>query len=296
MLWNNFWSGGNKMLKETISKSVQYFSNGRIANLLSESIKYPLREIKIKNQLAKTYGDRDMFSSITIENISLCNRKCWYCPNSNQEMYDQRPKQEIDLKIYSSIIDQLSEIPFQGELNFSHYGEPLIDKNLETKVKKAREKLPKATITVFTNGDYLTLERFENLMNSGVNQLLVTNHNPDERFSENLSKLNKFISENPDLKKYVNYNKMVSYSNRGGLIDLKEYKKRKFYKCQKTHELHINVVGDVIICANDYLGQNVFGNLHQQSLLDIWNNEEFKSIREKHGQGIYDLDMCKKCL
>ena len=143
MIGNNFWSGENKMLKESISKSVQYFSNGRIANLLSESIKHPLREIKIENQLAKTYGDSDMFNSVTIENISLCNRKCWYCPNSNQEMYDQRPKQEMDLKIYSSIIDQLSEIPFQGELNFSHYGEPLIDKNLETKVKRQEKNYQK---------------------------------------------------------------------------------------------------------------------------------------------------------
>ena len=284
------------MPNETISKSVQYFSKKRIANLFSESFKYPLREFKIKNQLAKTYDDSDMFSSVTIENISLCNRKCWYCPNSNREMYDQRPKQEIDLKIYSSIIDQLSEIPFQGWLNFSHYGEPLIDKNLETKVKKARKKLPKATITIFTNGDYLTLERFENLINSGVNQFRVTNHNSDERFSENLSKLNKFISENPDLKKYVNYTKIVSYSNRGGLIDLKKYQKRKLYECLRIHELHITVVGDAVMCPNDYLSQYVFGNLHQQSLLDIWNNEEFKSIRKKHGQGIYDLDMCNKCL
>jgi len=284
------------MLKETISKSVQYFSKGRIANLLSESIKYPLREFNLKNQLSNTYCDSEMFSSVTIENISLCNRKCWYCPNSNQEMYDQRPKQEIDLKIYSSIIDQLSEIPFQGWLNFSHYGEPLIDKNLETKVKKAREKLPKATITIFTNGDYLTLERFENLINSGVNQFRVTNHNSDERFCENLSKLNKFISENTDLKKYANYTKIVSYSNRGGLIDLKETQKKRFYGCLRIHELHITVVGDVIMCPNDYLSQYVFGNLHQQPLLDIWNNEEFKSIRKKHGQGIYDLDICKKCL
>ena len=284
------------MLEEVMSKSMKYFSKGRIANLLSESIKYSLREFNTKNQLGKIYCDRDMFISVTIENISLCNRKCWYCPNSNQEMYDQRPKQEIDSKIYSSIIDQLSEISFQGYLNFSHFGEPLLDKNLETKVKNAREKLPNATITIFTNGDYLTLERFENLINSGVNQFWVTNHNSDERFSENLSKLNKFINENPDLKKYVNYNKIASYSNRGGLIDIKENQKKKLYRCLKTHELHINVVGDVIICANDYLGQYTFGNLHQKPLLDIWNSEEFKSIREKHGKGIYDLDMCKKCL
>jgi radical SAM protein with 4Fe4S-binding SPASM domain len=54
--------------------------------------------------------------------------------------------------------------------------------------------------------------------------------------------------------------------------------------------------GDVNICCKDYNSSTVIGNLKESSLMEIWQGEKFKKMRELHSQGKFDkIPICKGC-
>ncbi len=62
-----------------------------------------------------------------------------------------------------------------------------------------------------------------------------------------------------------------------------------------SDEISITHTGNVV-CTNDFSESHVFGNVNERDLLDIWNSEEFKAVRKDIRAGIFNLDMCKKCV
>ena len=50
------------------------------------------------------------------------------------------------------------------------------------------------------------------------------------------------------------------------------------------------------MCTNDFGENHVFGNVNDANLLDIWNDKEFKKVRKEIRKGIFNLEMCKKCV
>jgi len=54
--------------------------------------------------------------------------------------------------------------------------------------------------------------------------------------------------------------------------------------------------GDVILCCNDYSKKMILGNVNKNSILDIWNNEKYKRIREKFRDNEYKtIKACQNC-
>ena len=53
--------------------------------------------------------------------------------------------------------------------------------------------------------------------------------------------------------------------------------------------------GNVSTCCNDYDIKLDLGNVKEQSVLEIWNGEKFRKLRELHKKGIYP-SICKNCL
>ena len=85
----------------------------------------------------------DDFTFIEIEIFSYCNRKCWFCPNS----FIDRKSENLIMpeEKYLSILQQLKDMNFEGEIAYSRYNEPLSHKdNFIKRLEQAREYLPKA--------------------------------------------------------------------------------------------------------------------------------------------------------
>ena len=66
---------------------------------------------------------------IEIETFSYCNRKCWFCPNSTIDRHSGSTAMPEEM--YLSIINQLSEIDYSGEITYSRYNEPLAFKGIQ---------------------------------------------------------------------------------------------------------------------------------------------------------------------
>ena len=108
----------DKYILEKISK--KYPSTFRFYSKVYENIFEFINLIK--------YKDRYFFHVVSFEISTYCNRKCWYCPNKDNET----PKEFMDFEIFKKAIDELKNIKYSGSISYNFYGEPLFDDRLET--------------------------------------------------------------------------------------------------------------------------------------------------------------------
>ena len=106
---------------------------------------------------------------VEIEVFSYCNRKCWFCPNATIERTGDNVM--MPTAMYSSIMDELAAIQYDGMISYSRYNEPLADESILDRIAEARHKLPAAQLHTNTNGDYLTLPYLERLHDAGLRSL-----------------------------------------------------------------------------------------------------------------------------
>lgn len=235
--------------------------------------------------------------SVTIETTSLCNLSCDYCPNSKFE----RPKIFMKENTFFRIIDALAnyEPDFMGEIRPHLYGEPLLDNRLEDFVRYTRHRLPKAQVAIFTNGCFLTSERYLALKAAGVSHFHISQHTPTAPAG-----LADMLS---DIKTYHPEHYTVSYNiaylaehkmNRGGLLQLetKPLPDKYYVRCASSRDLTFNVHGNAILCCNDYFGKHVFGVSDETSVRNIWENVEYCQLRNKLFFGLLPLPICQKCM
>ncbi|MFH0876053.1 MAG: hypothetical protein V1859_09010 [archaeon] len=107
----------------------------------------------------------------------------------------------MDKSLFTKIIDDLARINYNGRLMPHFYGEPLLDDRLVDLMNYTHKKLPKAQIVVYSNGDYLTKEKYSELINAGVHHFVITQHG-DKIISE-LSEL----LENPKTRRRIQFRK-----------------------------------------------------------------------------------------
>lgn len=246
------------------------------------------KNIIYKNKLKKN----NIFNSVEIETTTICNRKCDYCPNSNIG----RPAGYMNEKLFCKIIDELSTLGYSGRISPHFYGEPLMDKRIVRFIRYMREKLPKAYIKLFTNGDLLTYDLFNELSDAGVNVFRIAQHSekPSETLVDTLSKLDKDV-KTKKIEYIIYYNNNSKLMNRGGLINIEKHNLIKKMYCELASGITIDYLGNCVLCCNDYHSRYAFGNLENESIIEVWNKNEYKIIRSKIECGIWPYEICRVC-
>lgn len=248
--------------------------------------------------LGLVYPYRSVPISVAIETNAYCNRKCPYCPNSKYNL-----RSNIDMKmnegLFYKIINELAGLNYYRNVYFNIYNEPLTDKRLPMFIGYTRSKLPKTTIEVYTNGDYLDYSSYCLLLKNGVDRFIISIHGekPSAKLSETLKRLSeKEKTSNLILKDvYDDFgNKRDVFFNRGGAININE-RSADQKPCPYVLVCNINFQGNVILCCNDYFGKHVFGNVNNQSLHDIWFDKNYMLLRNRIALGYRELSLCKKC-
>ncbi|HDX8786375.1 TPA: SPASM domain-containing protein [Klebsiella michiganensis] len=255
-----------------------------------EKIKPALRGWYNEINKILTYGfkNRDIFTALDFEINSHCNLECSYCPASFK---DGRGNNLMPLDTFKKAIDDLSAINYSGRISPHFFGEPLLDERLPELMGYARNKLPKAKIIIHTNGIRLSKEKYDSCINAGVDGFLVTKHT--KAMPKNIvSIIESKYAKHGTLK--VRSLDNITLFNRGGSV--KPEKERKMKRCYYlSDEISITHTGNVV-CTNDFGESHIFGNVNEKSLLDIWNSKEFKTIRKDIRAGVFNLEMCKKCV
>jgi len=129
----------------------------------------------IHNKQAKELFKKNI-KSVEIGIHNFCNRTCTFCPLSRDDVDRRNPKKitYMDPRMFQSIMEQLSEIDFDGRIDFSRYHEPLSDrKTIVDKIRLTNYFLPNAEISINTNSDYLKRDYLDELLSVGVTHLAI---------------------------------------------------------------------------------------------------------------------------
>lgn len=252
------------------------------------------------------YNYKKIAFAVTIDHITACNRKCPYCPH----FWSGRDTGLMPDGVYYKIIDDLHDLDFQGQIIFAPWSEPLLDDRLEDFAGYAKDNLPKCTLIVLTNGDLLTIKKFQALISSGIDMIDVSDHYSIEQDRYMIGKPRQAIEtylqlDEVNRKKihfhdpnYKRIRGLERFHNRSGLVPLKNcVTTKKLCRICIFPEtiLAINYKGDVLLCARQWRESPVYGNIIKEHIKDIWQNPEFIRVRKALRKGIFELDLCQSC-
>jgi len=294
---------------------VQKFVPRRVINFLQEKTIYDYR----KRILNISENNTPLFDSVFFEVRTKCNGTCPFCAASIQN--ETREDTNMPFDLYKKVIDELKELNYSGRIAYHVNNDPLIFLPLIKFVGYARKHLPNAWLQVLTNGKALTLEKAESLLAAEINELSINYYNDD--FSAELPEVfrrvrNEIIPRfyRPEQIKsghYEDYSKPDKnafvfnifhrrlteiLSTRAGTSPNKKEKARiprGFCELPFT-QIQITTNGTVAKCSSDHFVSDVMGNVKNQSLVEIWNNEKFRDVRCKLLKGNRDaIETCRKC-
>lgn len=266
------------------------------------------------------YSEIKDFSRLLLrmESTNHCNFKCVFCPHPKM----QRSKGFMDEQLYYNVIDQAADLGFI-KLDLRNFGEPIIDKRLAKMAKYAYNKgLNK--IYIHTNGYGLNKKILDGWGEAGITDVNIS-LSPKREFGESrpgtnvermFSGLERLMESDSKWKHILS----VDYIRTG--LSTKEEEKEFFDWLKKydlvkridinlhnwaegeadtflqCHRLWTSVTvlwdGKVTLCCLDYEGEIDLGNVNQESLKDIINNEKYQEIRRNHINGKF-LSKCASC-
>jgi len=199
---------------------------------------------------------------------------------------------------FYKIIDNLAKLNYSRQIGYYSNNEPLMDNRIYDFIKYGVSKLPNARHILFTNGTLLNCDKFQSLIDSGLNFLYIDNYNDNGELNSNIKKIydeykNKEFSLN--CKIYMRLNNEV-LNNRGGSAPNKPKNRKPLnVSCYKPFmQLIIRADCGVSLCCDDALGKVTLGNVQEQTIEEIWYGQKhldiLESMRKNTRSGI-----CKEC-
>jgi MoaA/NifB/PqqE/SkfB family radical SAM enzyme len=220
-----------------------------------------------------------MFKQVLVETRTDCNNNCPFCPHA----FNKKPLGLMTWECYSTIIDQLVSIGYNGRVALMLSNEPLLEERLEDMIKYAKCKSQRLFIDITTNGRLLTVEQLDKLFSLGLDNININDYRGDreknpEKWSPNIETIHKAYGNNPKVyfKKRSFDEKLPNYA---GNIP-QEYKKEEFGFCNYPfRKLTIAYNGDILLCCDDFMYDTCFGNVMRDSLIDSWNAKSYNDYR-----------------
>ena len=258
----------------------------------------------------------NLFTTIALETNSLCNRKCWFCPNA----YNTRPNELMPLDLIEKVGEDLKRLKYQGRIVLYIYNEPLLDKRIDEIIYYLRQTVPKSCIMLATNADTVKSgDRFQQLFTMGLNQLQINVYSGMKRYRELLSMISeteavegniygncsprkRLYSIEQKFEKKITPDAQVGrfeLSNRSGNVPRLAVPKEPLEKmCVRPfRSMQVNWKGEVILCCNDYHGDVICGNIATDPVDVIWT--ESKILRKYRQKLIFKdrsgLPLCAPC-
>lgn|SRR3984957_11846429 len=232
-----------------------------------------------------------IFEKVELELSLACNRRCTYCPLSTDKRQNHRAAKNSTMArpLYDLLISQLAQISFGGALAFHFYNEPLLFKRLEEYVAVARDLLPETTRLIYTNGDYLTIDRFQSLRRAGVTIFYITRHDnaiPDHLHDVILHR-----------EVILDFRSDMAMNNRGGLLGPPVDDRIRTLPCIFSAEaVVVTIDGNVLPCSCDFQEREILGNIGENHLAEIFNSERARRFRSDLLHGRRDrYGICRDC-
>jgi MoaA/NifB/PqqE/SkfB family radical SAM enzyme len=261
-----------------------------------------------------------------------CNATCIMCPRDKHE--HARAHGIMDQELYEKSIDEVSLLGAE-KVVLTGFGEPMLDKKLELKIKYAKSK--GLSTYIISNGSILNSKRARSILEAGLDEIRVSFYGMQEKsynsvmkgldFNKTISGMMDFITLKKELgaktKIQVSYLEMEENKEDTGLFkefweskvdaieiwrphnfgDGRDYRERHDSLEVKTScgrpengPLQIQWNGEVIPCCYDYNNKIILGNAFTTPVLDILNSPKYKLLRYAHKMNKFNMfPYCDQC-
>ncbi len=272
----------------------------------------------------------DYPQEVSFETYTKCNAACSFCPYPTLEREGEKMPDELIDKILS----ELSKIPRSVEFVITPHvvNDPLIDKRMFSIYKRINDEIPNAKIRIFTNGAPLTdgiIDKLSDVKNVLHLWVSLNTHIEDEyeklmkmpffRTIEHLDSLHRKkesgiikhdiviskVSQNDgtdqDFFAFVKDRwpsfspTVIGLNDWAGEMDIEINGQAPNTGCTRWFQLAILSNGDVALCCADGEGKYKVGNVSEQTLLDIYNNPDYRKMREFIPSRLGAMSPCDTC-
>jgi len=238
-----------------------------------------------------------LFHHVEIETINRCNGKCSFCPVSVG--HDTREKHYMSDTLFKKIIDELAALEYTGRLALFSNNEPLLDPEIIARHAYARQALPHARMSLYTNGSLLTIEKYCELLKY-LDELIIDNYNQNLKLNPTSQAIYDYCEQHPELKKQttilIRKENEVMTSRGGDAPNRKDRIRMTTERCSLPFlQMIIRPDGKVSLCCNDPLGKMTLGDVSSQSLEEVWFGPAFREVRKKLLKGRGYMPHCEYC-
>jgi radical SAM protein with 4Fe4S-binding SPASM domain len=256
---------------------------------------------------------------VSLETVTTCNQKCYFCPVSIAPREDE----EMPTELFERIVNELTE--FRDSIDgvfLQSYNEPTIDRRFVDHCRTLFEaKLP---VAVLSNGTGLTPAKVDGIMKAGKLRFLCINlstldaeayerdrgedhlrivmRNLDSVKEQPIADLMRIIVlGSGDAEHQANF-EAVRDRYAGGRFEVVHQltvdrgawhldvaragvpREGRLAGCEligsrPLQHLHITATGNCILCCQDYNENYVVGNLHQRSVREVLEGDEMAKMR-----------------
>lgn len=264
--------------------------------MLTEATKRNLRRKSGWVDEVQMHRGKPLFSLLELSLTELCNRKCVFCPRVDDAFY---PNQNLHMRdsLAANIAAELDELDYEGGVLLCGYGEPLLHPNLDWIVGMFT-----CRVEIVTNGDHLTAERAEYLHKAGVDHFVVSAYDGPHQIPH----FQKVFEQAGILEEHYTIRDRwhsdvddfgLKLTNRAGTVttgnqDPVDTAKPCHYP---AYQMLIDWNGDALLCPQDWHKKVKFGNVNNESLLEIWQSPSLNRYRRQLMRGSRCQAPCIGC-
>lgn len=245
-------------------------------------------------------GKTPLFRVVNIETVNRCNGTCGFCPANR--LLDKRPMKRMSDELFQKVLDELDSISWEGQVFLNINNEPLIDKDIIEKAKKIKLKLGNSvSVVLITNGTLMNIEKLTDCC-KWFDEICINNYSSRYNLTDHNRELFNYLKKRKDLveKTHVEFRRRYNdeiLATRAGAAPNKPKKNNNVSSACIYPYTDITIYPDGIVglCCNDCFEITNFGNLSDNSLIEIWNGNKMRSVRKIIGNGRTGYEFCKEC-
>ncbi len=280
-------------------------------------------------------SDRSFPLMLNIEPTLACNLGCFMCPAHNNSVSNMRKSGLMTWELYTKIIDECAAEGGVKILNLHKDGESLLHPKFADMITYAKEKKAAEVIHFNTNLTFKNQKLVDKILLSGVDditfsidaacpetfyevkgkdlyQQVVDNARafykrrdelglkaPYMRVKmlgtgENAEELERFREMWIDTADEVQVQMLHNFA--GGLEFDRSLQENRFPCAFLFYSTAINWDGTVTICHRDFKGEDLFGDVNEHTLKEIYTGQKYRRYMELHNTGKEEqISLCQFC-
>ena len=320
----------NKKLNFSINKHLEIYISNNWENPI-KVIKYIIFRFKFL-ECGKKKINIGYHPYILIEPVSTCNSRCPFCFQTDKSFTKKPYMGVMDMSLFKKVVDEADNLGV-GAITLASRGEPTLHKNFVDMLDYLGNKKNIFEIKINTNATFLSEKIAHSIFKNKITQVVISaDHYQKEEYErlrknsnfekilvnvDRLFKIRKMYKENYteirvsgiDADKNLNREKFKNFwiKRSDHVTSSYPFERWNTYENQVHKEIndpcenlwdrmYVWFDGKVNPCDADYKSKLSFGDVNQDNIKNIWNNNVINKLRTSHlNDKRHDFNPCDRC-